>query len=72
MTTALILGRATLILEVLLIKELTTQFRHSKNAAAAPKQKVGGPGHKGSTKLSSDSYVYAPNPHVLIKMNTVF
>lgn len=40
-TTALPVGRVTLILELLLIKELTTQFRHSKNAAAAPKQKGG-------------------------------
>lgn len=49
-TTALPLGRATLILELLLIKELTTQFRHSKNAAAAPKQKGGRAGPpQGST-----------------------
>lgn len=50
-TTALPLGRATLILELLLIKELTTQFRHSKNAAAAPKQKGGRAGPQGVHKV---------------------
>lgn len=62
-TTALPLGRATLILELLLIKELTTQFRHSKNAAAAPKQKGGraGPARQRSRRArqETDAWVRA-------------